>query len=48
LVLVQNFKAKIGNYATVLPLTAAQVTAAVELCDAVVGAFNASSHRGRR
>ena len=42
LVLVQNFKAKIGNYASVLPLTAAQVTAAVELCDAFVGAFNAA------
>lgn len=42
LVLVQNFKAKIGNYATALPLTAAQVTAAVELCDAIVGSFNAA------
>ena len=42
LVLVQNFKAKIGNYASALPLTAAQVTAAVELCDAFVGSFNAA------
>lgn len=42
LVLVQNFKAKIGNYATALPLTPAQVTAAEELCDAFVGAFNAA------
>ena len=41
LVVIQNFKAKIGNYATVLPLTAAQVAAAEELCDAFIGAFNA-------
>lgn len=41
LVLVQNFKAKIENYASVLPLTPAQVAAALELCDAFIGAFNA-------
>ncbi len=40
LVLVQNFKAKIANYSAVLPLTLEQVTAAVELCDAFIGAFN--------
>ncbi len=41
LVLVQNFKAKIGNYRAPLPLTLAEVAAAQELCDGFVGAFNA-------
>lgn len=40
IVVGQNFKAKIGSYADVLPLTLAQVTAAQGLCDAFVGAFN--------
>ena len=40
LVLVQNFSVKIALWATPLGLTPAQVTAAQDLCDAFVGAFN--------
>jgi len=40
LVLIQNFKAKIDGYSSVLPLTAAQVKGAKALCDAYIGAFN--------
>ncbi len=42
LVLMTNFQLKIGNYETVLPLTAAQVTAAEALCQAFIGAFNST------
>lgn len=42
LVLIQNFRKKISNYTAALPLTAAQVTAAEELCDAFIGAFSAT------
>lgn len=42
LVSIQNFRSKIESYATRLGLTPAQVTAAVALCDAFIGAVNAT------
>jgi hypothetical protein len=42
LVQMQNFRDKIDNYATQLGLTPADVTAAVALCDAFIGALNAT------
>lgn len=41
LVVVRNFKAKIANYATLLGLSPAQVTAADALCDAFIGSVEA-------
>lgn len=41
-VLMQNFSAKIASYATVLGMTAPQVTAAQGLCAAFINAFNAT------
>lgn len=40
LVLIQNFQAKIANYQTALGFTAAQITAAVNMCNGFVEAFN--------
>lgn len=42
LVLVQNFKAKIANYASVLGLDAAQLAYAQALCTNFIDAFNAT------
>ena len=42
LVLIQNFLAKIAKYAAVLSLTPAQIAAAEALCEAFIGAFNAT------
>ncbi len=42
LVLMQNFKAKIAGYETQLGLTPAQITAATALCNAFIGALNAT------
>ncbi len=42
LVLVQNFLAKFAAYAAALGFTPAQVAAAVALCEAYIGAFNAT------
>jgi len=42
LVQVQNFLAKIASYATVLGLTPAQVGAAQDLCEAIIGAINST------
>jgi hypothetical protein len=42
LVLIQNFQSKIGQYATILGLSPAQMTAANGLCDAFVGSFNSA------
>jgi hypothetical protein len=41
-VLMQNFYAKIGSYATVLGMTTSQVTAAQALCATFINAFNAT------
>ncbi len=41
-VLMQNFQAKISGYGTVLGLTPAEVTAAMGLCSAYLGAFQAA------
>ena len=41
-VTMTNFKKKISNYETILPLTAAQVAAAEALCDAFIGAFSST------
>lgn len=42
LILVQNFLAKIATLGPILGLSPAQVTAAVALCEAFIGAFNAT------
>ncbi len=42
LVLIQNFRAKIAGYQTALGLTLLQVTAATELCETFIGAFNST------
>ena len=42
LILVQNLFAKIGNYESKLPLTADQVRAIQNLCNAFIAAFNAT------
>ncbi len=42
LIQVQNFKSKITGVGVALGLTPAQITAAVALCDAFIGAFNAT------
>lgn len=40
MVLVQNFQQKIDNYGTPLGLTAADLTAAQDLCSSIIGAYN--------
>lgn len=42
LVLMQNIRAKISNYESILPLTAEQIRDIHNLCDAFVAAFNAT------
>lgn len=42
LILVTNFKLKIGGYTARLGLTPAQVTFVLSLCDAIIGACNAA------